>query len=185
MVKSLVLAFLTHGVDAFCGIPDTHKSISIRALPRTPHGELTPLASSPLHLPFSLAPSQFRQLFFISAQHVSRPTTVAAPRAVPVQAGGCTCDSERLILPLTTDVSPVRATSRRRQTDARQETAATHLSILCLRAIPTGAALSNYSPLRPAKTAGKLGCLLKIDITSVTDANENEYTSRRYIVFWQ
>ena len=45
MVKSLVLVFLTHGVDAFCGIPDTHKSISIRALPRTPHGELTALAS--------------------------------------------------------------------------------------------------------------------------------------------
>jgi len=34
-----------------------------------------------------------------------------------------------------------------------------------------------------SKNSGKnLCCLLKIDITSVIDANENEHTSRRYTV---
>jgi len=34
-----------------------------------------------------------------------------------------------------------------------------------------------------SKNSGKnLCCLLKIDITSVTDTNENEHTSRRYTV---
>jgi len=34
-----------------------------------------------------------------------------------------------------------------------------------------------------SRNSGKnLCCLLKVDITSVTDVNENEHTSRRYVV---
>jgi len=41
----------------------------------------------------------------------------------------------------------------------------------------------HLTSLQPAETAEKnLCCLLKIDITSVIDVNENEHTSRRYAV---